>query len=96
VFYGLVFSVCFVFLGLLGLPPKDIAELINIVNAVCRVGKMDVETKILMSMLLMNNGVKLFESVNGLSYISNFHPTFKAPIEYHTGDTYNLGENFGY
>lgn len=83
-----------VFLGLLGLPPKDIAELINIVNAVCRVGKMDVETKILMSMLLMNSGAKLFESIGGLSYISNFHSTFQAPIEYQTGDTNNPGENF--
>ncbi len=83
-----------VFLGLLGLPPKDIAELINIVNAVCRVGKMDVETKILMSMLLMNSGAKLFESIGGLSYISNFHPTFQEPIEYQTGDTNKLGENF--
>jgi len=84
-----------VFLGLLGLPPKDITELIDIVSAVCRMGKMDVDTKILMSMLLMNSGAKLFESIGGLSYISNLHPTFKAPIEYQTGDTDKLGENFG-
>lgn len=82
-----------VFLGLLGLPTKDIAELIHIVNTVCHVGKMSVDHKILMSMLLMNSGVKLFESVGGLSYISNFHSTFQAPIEYHTGDTDRLGEN---
>jgi len=82
-----------VFLGLLGLPPKDIAELINIVSSVCHFGKMDVDTKILMSMLLMNSGVKLFESIGGLSYVSNFHPTFQEPIEYHTGDTDKLGEN---
>jgi len=82
-----------VFLGLLGLPPKDIAELINIVNTVCHVGKMSVDHKILMSMLLMNSGVKLFESIGGLSYVSNFHPTFQAPIEYQTGDTDKLGEN---
>lgn len=85
-----------VFLGLLGLPPQDIVELIDIVSAVCCMGKMDVETKILMSMLLMNSGAKLFESIGGLSYIFNFHPTFQAPIEYQTGDTNKLGENFGY
>jgi len=82
-----------VFLGLLGLPPKDIEELIKIVGAVCHYGKMDVDTKILMSMLLMNSGVKLFESIGGLSYVSNFHTSFQAPIEYHTGDTDVLGEN---
>ena len=84
-----------VFLGLLGLPTKDIAELIEIVNAVCCVGTMSVDDKILISMRLMNSGVKLFESVGGLSYVSNFHPTFQAPIEYHSGDTDTLGESFG-
>lgn len=84
-----------VFLGLLSLPTKDIAELIDIVNAVCCMGKMDADDKILMSMLLMNSGIKLFESVGGLSYISNFHPKFQEPIEYHTGDTDKLGESFG-
>ncbi|KKN09515.1 hypothetical protein LCGC14_1046000 [marine sediment metagenome] len=83
-----------VFLGLLGLPPKDIAELINIASAVCHCGKMDVDTKILMSMRLMNSGAKLFESVGGSSYMSNFHPIFQTPIEYQTDDTNELGENF--
>lgn len=83
-----------VFIGLLGLPPADIEELIDIVCAVCRVGKMDTDTKILMSMLLMKGGVSLFESVGGLSYVSNFHTTFQAPVEYCTGDTNKLGESF--
>lgn len=84
-----------VFLGLLGLSTKDIAELISITSAVCHCGKMNVDAKIIMSMRLMNSGIKLFESVGGLSYTSNFHPTFQTPIEYHTGDTDILGENFG-
>lgn len=83
-----------VLLGLLALPPKDIVELINITAMVCRCGKMDVYTKMIMSMLLMSNGAKLFESVGGLSYMSNFHTTFQAPIEYMTGDKNILGENF--
>lgn len=83
-----------VFLGLLDLPPQDIVELIDIVSAVCHMGKMDVETKILMSMHLMNSGTKLFESIGGSSCISNFYPTFQAPIEYQTGDTNKIGENF--
>lgn len=84
-----------IFSELLGLPPKDIAELIQIVNAVCHFGKMDVDTKIAISMLLMNSGTKLFESVGGLSHVSNSHSMFQKPIEYHTGDEHYLGENLG-
>lgn len=83
-----------VLLGLLDLPPKDITELIHIVSLVCHLGKMDVNTKIIMSMHLMKSGIEIFESVGGLSYISNFHPVFQSSIEYHTGDTNNVGENF--
>ncbi len=83
-----------VFLELLDLPPKDIAELIDIVSAICHVGKMSADTKMMMALFFMNNGAKLFESVGGLTYISNFHSKFKAPIEYQTGCTNKLGENF--
>ena len=82
------------FLGLLGLPPKDITELIDIVSAVCHFGKMDISTKMMMAMILMNKGARLFESIGGSTRITNSHSTFKIPIEYQTGDTDKLGENF--
>lgn len=70
--------------GLLALPPQDIVELIEIVRNVCHLGQMDDRTKIQMSMLLMNSGATLFESVGGLSYMCNAHSTFQSPIEYRT------------
>lgn len=82
-----------IFLGLLNLPPKDIAELINIVGAVYNCDNRGVDDKILMSMLLINNGMKLFESIGGFSHIFNFHPKFQKPMNYQTGDKHYLGEN---
>jgi len=75
--------------------PKDMLELIDTTSAAFLRSQLDQKEKIFLSVALMNHAITLMESVNGSAYTSFFHPMFKEPIEYLTGDEIGFGENFG-